>query len=145
MFDTFSKNSLVPLLVRLGLAVVFIYHGLEKVSGPDHEAGLKWMHKPEDKPDAPEPPSPLMQGLIAWGELVGGLAMAIGFLTRFAAIGLGILMAGAIVTVTGPNGFSSLNHGYEYNFVLLVLCACALLLGSGQIGADHLFRLRRKQ
>jgi putative oxidoreductase len=144
MFDLFAKNTLVPLLVRLGLAVVFIYHGMQKVNGPGHEGGMNWMQKPADPPDAPEPPPAAVQAAVAYGELIGGLALAVGFLTRLAALGIALIMGGAIYTVTGASGFDLMKHGYEYNFVLLVLCACAFLLGGGTLAADRVFRLRKR-
>jgi uncharacterized membrane protein YphA (DoxX/SURF4 family) len=38
--DAFAKNTLVPLILRLALAAVFIYHGVEKVNSPDW--GATW-------------------------------------------------------------------------------------------------------
>jgi putative oxidoreductase len=144
MFDTLTKNTLVPLILRLGLAVVFIYHGVQKVSGPGHEGGLNWIPHNADQPDAREPPRAAVQGAVAYGELIGGLALALGFLTRLAALGIAVIMAGAIYTVTGPNGFDLMNHGYEYNLVLLVICAAVFLLGGGRLAVDRVFRLRQR-
>jgi putative oxidoreductase len=93
------------------------------------------------KPDALPAP---VQLAVAWGELVGGLALLLGFLTRIAAAGLAIIMIGAIATVTGENGFPLLNEagkwngGFEYNFALLVLCAGAMLAGGGPLAVDRL-------
>ena len=36
---------------------------------------------------------------VAWGQLLGGIALALGFLTRAAAVGIAIIMIGAIATV----------------------------------------------
>jgi len=144
MLDLIAKNTLVPLILRLGLAVVFIYHGVQKVNGPGHEGGMNWISKPEDQPDAPEPPPAAVQAAVAYGELVGGIALALGFLTRLAALGIAAIMAGAIYTVTGKNGFDLMHHGYEYNFVLLALCAAVFLMGGGTLAVDRVFRVRRR-
>jgi putative oxidoreductase len=144
MFDLVAKNTLVPLILRLGLAAVFIYHGMQKVNGPGHEAGMNWVPKPADQPEAPEVPPPAVQAAVAYGELVGGIALAVGFLTRLAALGIAAIMGGAIYTVTGKNGFDLLNHGYEYNFLILVVCAAVFLLGGGTLAVDRVFRLRRR-
>jgi putative oxidoreductase len=132
MFDNLARNTLVPLLLRVGLAVIFIFHGLELVQ---KDWGTGW-HK-----DLPK----IVQAAVAWGQLLGGIAMALGFLTRVAAVGLAAIMVGAVATVHWPNGFSLQDGGYEYNFAILVICAALILLGPGPLAVDRVFRLRRKK
>src|SRR5262245_17030363 len=115
MFDTFAKNTLVPLILRAGLAVIFIFHGLGKVNA-ETEWGWNWQQ------DMPDPMAGPMQMAVGWGELVGGIALGLGLLTRLAALGIAAIMAGAIATVAGEHGFA-LPRGFEYNFAILVLCA----------------------
>jgi putative oxidoreductase len=131
MVNTFVRDAVVPLLLRLGLAAVFLYHGSQQVS---KDLGAGW------NPDLPAP----VQVAVAWGELLGGLAMAVGLLTRLAALGLIVIMAGAIALVHAPHGFDIQNHGWEYNFVLIVVSVAVFLLGSGPIGLDRWLRLRRR-
>jgi putative oxidoreductase len=138
MLDTFSRYALVPLLLRLGLAAVFIYHGLEKVS-PDKHFGANWYPGIA----VPEPAKVPAQLATAWGELLGGVALAVGFLPRVAAAGLILIMAGAIATETGQNGFSILKHGWEYHFVLIVMGLGVLLLGGGPLGLGRWLGHRR--
>jgi putative oxidoreductase len=135
MFDHMAKNTLVPLILRLGLATIFIFHGQQKVFGEGNELGFGWMKGENARPA-------IVQMLVAWGELVGGIALAIGFLTRLAAIGIAIIMAGAIYTVHGQHGFSLGKGGYEYNFAILIMCAAVVLLGGGTLAADRIFRVR---
>lgn len=132
MLGSFVSTTIVPLVLRFGLAVIFIFHGLEKVQAGD--MGANW---------APGMSKPL-QMAVAWGELIGGVAVAVGFLTRVAALGLAAIMAGAIVQVHGPHGFSAKEQGYEYNFAILIICAALILLGPGSLAVDRFFRLRRK-
>lgn len=40
--DARARDTLVPLLLRLALAGVFIYHGVDKVFGPGNDLGLSW-------------------------------------------------------------------------------------------------------
>ena len=55
MFDTFTRYTLIPLVIRLGLAVIFVYHGLHKVADEGNELGAAWMRPPpEQSPKAPE-------------------------------------------------------------------------------------------
>ena len=136
MFDALAKNTLVPLLLRCALAVIFIYHGLSSVS-QENQWGAAWM-KGEGADPAP------IQLLVAWGELIGGIAMALGFLTRLAAIGLVIIMAGAVYKVHWPHGFDMRQHGYEYNFAIIMICLALILVGGGNLAVDRIFRLKRK-
>jgi len=137
VFSTFTTNVLIPLLLRLALAAVFIYHGLSMVNGEGNGWGASW-DKNQNAPAAP------VQLAVAWGELIGGVAMVVGFLTRVAALGLIAIMAGAIATVHWPHGFDITKGGFEYNFVLIMICLCLVLAGPGPLAVDRVFRLRRQ-
>jgi putative oxidoreductase len=143
MFSIFTKNTIVPLFLRLTLAAIFLYHGLSLVNGPDTQWGANWMKGKDGKPLPDAAPAPV-QLAVAWGQLVGGLAMLVGFLTRLAALGLIAIMAGAIALVHWPNGFDIRNGGFEYNFAIIMMCLCLLLGGPGPIAIDRIFRLRRR-
>jgi uncharacterized membrane protein YphA (DoxX/SURF4 family) len=85
-----------------------------------------------------------VQLLVAWGELVGGVALLLGLLTRFAALGMIVIQIGAIYLVTGARGFSAAGAaGYEYNVALLGMCATLVFLGSGTLALNRLFWNRR--
>lgn len=133
MFDHFAKNTLAPLILRAGLAVIFIYHGLGKVNA-EKDWGANWAG--DEQPQA-------VQLAVAWGELIGGIAVALGLLTRLAVLGLAGIMVGAIVTVHGPKGFSLQHGGYEYNFAILVICAALFVTGPGTLSVDRLFFRKR--
>jgi len=133
MFTIYCQNTLVPLLLRLALAAVFLFHGLHHVGGEDNQWGASWNRAPGALP-AP------LQIAVAWGELLGGLALALGFLTRLAAAGIILMMAGAIATVHWPHGFDNRVGGFEYNFVLLITSLCLVLGGPGPLAVDRFFR-----
>jgi putative oxidoreductase len=81
---------------------------------------------------------------VAWGELLGGIALLFGFLTRIAAAGLLIIQVGAIYTVTWARGFSfDAGGGYEYNLALLAMCLTLMLSGGGALSLDRLLWRRR--
>jgi uncharacterized membrane protein YphA (DoxX/SURF4 family) len=86
-----------------------------------------------------------IQIAVAWGELAGGIALVIGFLTRLAALGLVVIQIGAVYTATWAIGFS-LAHGggYEYNLALIAMCASVFLLGGGALSMDRLASRKRK-
>jgi putative oxidoreductase len=133
MFDT-VKGTLVPLLLRLGLAVIFIYHGLKLVSA-ETNWGTNW------NPSLAMP----AQAAAAWGQLVGGVALAVGFLTRLAALGIIAIMAGAIATVHWEHGFDIREHGFEYNFAIIIMCLVLIVLGPGPLAVDRVFHLRARR
>lgn len=134
----FAKNTLAPLLLRAGLAVIFIYHGWEKVGGQGHDWGANWA------PSAASLPRE-QQLMVSWGELVGGIALAVGLLSRVAALGLAVIMGGAIYTVHLPHGFSLADGGFEYAFALLMICLAVMFGGPGALAIDHFFRRRPKK
>lgn len=135
MFSQFSKTVLSPLLLRAALAAVFIFHGMHLV-GPDKDWGTNWM------PESMGQPAPV-QAAAAWGELLGGVALAAGFLTRLAACGIIAIMVGAIATFHWENGFDISNRGFEYNVVIIAMCLCLVLGGAGPLAVDRVFRMRR--
>lgn len=74
MFDALMKNTVAPLILRLCLAAVFIFHGVAMVQ---EDWGTNWQHSTEASDALPRP----AQAAVAWGQLLGGVAMALGFLT----------------------------------------------------------------
>jgi putative oxidoreductase len=86
-----------------------------------------------------------IQLLVAWGELLGGIALLLGILTRWAALGLIIIQIGAIYMVTWAQGFSSLQGGgYGYNVALIAMLLALVLLGGGAYAVDRLLPWGRK-
>jgi len=135
MFDNVAKNTLAPLILRLTLAAIFIYHGQTLVN-KDTEWGAKWL-----PPEMKQPPAAQMAA--AWGQLVGGVALALGLLTRLAALGLIAVMAGPIALFHWEHGFDIRNHGYEYNVAIIAMCLVLVLTGPGKVALDHVFFRRR--
>lgn len=107
--------------LRLGLGVVFVYHGYGKVFGGTN-LGTSWH---------PELPT-IVQALVAWGELLCGAAILLGLYTCLASIGIIIIMAGAIILVHGKKGFGMMGGGYEYNFVLILMSLALMATGPGK-------------
>ena len=74
-----------------------------------------------------------MLGLV---ELLGGIALIAGLFTRYAALMLSVVMAGAIVMVHMPNGFF-LPNGVEFAFALLAANLTLLVGGAGALAVDE--------
>jgi len=112
----------VGLILRLGLGVIFLFHGFHKIF--DAGAGLGSSWNPHGMPA-------VMQILVSWGEFLAGLGFLTGVLTCFAAMGIIIIMGGAIAVVHGKNGFNMMNHGFEYNYALIMMCLALIASGPG--------------
>jgi len=86
------------------------------------------------------------------GELFGGLGLALGFLTRIAALGPLCTMVVAILTVHAGHGLLAKNGGLEYPLVLLVVSGFFAVNGAGRYSldaaldrAEYAPRLRRQR
>jgi uncharacterized membrane protein YphA (DoxX/SURF4 family) len=121
-------------ILRWGLAAICVVHGVIKI----HQSA----------PLGPEM-SLTVQRFVGWGELLCGLALAVGLLSRVAALGIIVVQVGAIFLVTGhyalmvaPMGKVGADYrkvGPEFNLVLIAMCLSVLVLGSGVFSLDHLF------
>lgn len=118
------------LIGRLALGVVFIAHGWQKF----RDAGLSTQTEMFDGMGIPMPG--LAAFLVTWVELLGGIALILGLLTRLVGILLALDMLGAWWFVHRGEGLFVSDGGYE---LVLVLGATALLLaftGAGRISLD---------
>lgn len=81
-------------------------------------------------------PGALTYPVIA-AELLGGIALVLGFKTRLAALGLVPVLLGATF-VHVPNGwvFNAPNGGWEYPALLTIGVIVQALLGSGALALD---------
>jgi putative oxidoreductase len=116
------------------LAAVFVAHGAQKVLGSWEGPGFsKFISFP-----APYPfmkPSWLWMGAAAISELVGGVLMFFGLLTRVGAFFLACTMLVAVIGVHWPIFFAS-NKGFEYPLALLAMCLALLISGGGIASVD---------
>ena len=87
------------LLVRVIVGVIFAAHGAQKLFGAWGGQGL------EATVAAPPAGMGPVGYLVAIGEFFGGLGLVFGFLTRFSAASLIVIMIGAIAMVHGEKGF----------------------------------------
>jgi putative oxidoreductase len=84
----------------------------------------------------------VMGPFIALLELLGGIALIIGLLTRLAALGIAFDMLGAMALVHFKNGFF-LPTGFEFVFVLMGMAVTIALAGAGNLSADQAIAGRR--
>ncbi len=128
-------------LVRVIVGIIFAAHGSQKLFGAFDGPGLAETVKMFGG-------GPLGY-LVTIGEFFGGLGLIFGFLTRFSAASLIVIMVGAIAMVHGKNGFF-LGHGpestmgesgFEYNLALIGLLLPILIAGPGRFSIGRFLPL----
>jgi len=82
-------------------------------------------------------PAWLVGPLVAGTEFLGGILIAIGFLTRPVALAAAILLLVAAMDVHLANGFFWGKGGYEYPLLWAVLCAAITVRGGGVLSVDR--------
>lgn len=113
-----SNNDVALLLVRVGLALVFIAHGWDKVSGMEGTIGFF----------SSIGLSAVWAYIVAYVELLGGVAMLFGVFTGWAGVALAANMVGAIGLVKISKGFIG---GYEFDLMLFLAAIAISLSGPG--------------
>jgi putative oxidoreductase len=69
-------------------------------------------------------------------EFFGGLGLATGFLTPFAALAVAIVMINAIIVVHWKNGFFAGAGGYEFNLLILGVVVALAGTSPGRFSLD---------
>lgn len=127
------------LVVRIIVGVIFVAHGGQKLFtyGMDGvAAGFSQMGIPFAALAAP---------LVSLLEFAGGIALVLGVLTRFVAVGLAVNMVGAIVFAHAKSGFF-MPAGIEFALALFGSAVLLALTGSGSISLDAaLSRMRTRR
>ena len=129
-----TSTSWGPLPIRLACAAVFIAHGSQKVLGSFGGPGFKAFTE-GSTPFSFMRPTWLWLGAAALSELVGGVLVGLGFLTRVGAFLLLCTMSTAI-RIHWPNFFES-NRGYEYALTLAAIALSLLISGGGILSVDR--------
>ena len=113
-------NDVVFMGLRSSIGVIFILHGMMKFN-PGFANALPNMGLP-----------PEMQIPIALAEVVPGVLMIIGVLSRFSGALLSIVMIGAIFHVKGAQSMTG-DGGVEIDVILLAASLVIMIAGPGRI------------
>jgi putative oxidoreductase len=137
--DRPETRDLILLLVRAGLAWIFIYHGAGTLFGAFHQAGIHgetvYFQANHLKP------AEFFTYVDGLTQFIGGILIAVGIFGRLAGLALAGDMIGAMVTITfaqglaGPGGL-----GYQLNLALILPSLVIGFLGTGRISLDELLR-----
>jgi putative oxidoreductase len=137
LFQTDEAWSSLILRVMLGL--VLFPHGAQKLLGWYGGFGFSGtlgfftgtMHLPW-----------IVAFLIIIGESFGSLGLLMGFLTRFTAASVTVIMLGAVAMVHWPNGFfmnwfgKQAGEGFEYHLLVIGMSLALLIAGGGKWSVD---------
>ena len=122
-------NDVALLLLRIGLASIFLTHGT-------HKQRL-WKMQP-----SAQMPAGMLRTLrfLSIAEPAGALGVLFGFLTRYAAIGLALVMLGALrfLIVKVHRKFTGENvAGWEFEYLLLLVAIALAIFGAGRYALDR--------
>jgi putative oxidoreductase len=127
--------DLALLVLRLVVGLLFAGHGAQKLFGAFGGGGLEGTTGMFDKIGLR--PGWLHARVAGTAEFLGGLLIALGLFTPFAAAALIAVMTAAVVTVHAPNGPWNTNKGYEYNLVLATVAFALAAIGAGAWSVDN--------
>jgi len=129
---TTDELNLGLLILRLVVGPVFAFHGYAKITRGGRLAGTAgWFDSMGMRPGH------LHARFAAFGELLTGTCLALGFLTSFAGLGLVALMSVAVWTVHRGNGLLVMKDGWEYNLVLGAIGVTLATMGPGEWSLDE--------
>lgn len=121
-------TEVVMLITRLVVGLAMAAHGWGKIQNP-----MNWMG-----PDAPVPG--IFQFLAAFAEFGGGIALAIGLVTRLASLGIAITMVVAAlfhaVILKDPFMSSGQGGSYEMAVLYLLFSLFFVIQGPGRFSID---------
>ena len=127
------------LVLRVTLGVMFIAHSLILKYYTFTLAGTAQFFESLGLPA-------LLAYATFWAELIGGLLLVAGIGTRWVALALIPILAGAAWVHSG-NGwvFSAANGGWEYPVFLIAVSFVQALLGDGAYALSKVFTTRKLQ
>ena len=122
-------QDIVMMGLRATVGVVFIVHGYGKFS-----PGFVHFMESFGAPAA-------MQIPLALGELVPGVLLLVGVLTRISSGLLAIYMLGAIFLIKGAQAFSSREGpSTEFDIILLAAALLVVVMGPGRISLSQIIK-----
>lgn len=131
LFYTDRKNRIM--LIRLVVGLIFFSEGLLKIIHPEIYGTARF-----EKIGFSDPA--FWAYFTATFEVVCGILILIGFLTRLASIPLLIVMVTAFVTTKWPilvaKGFGAMVHEYRTDFAMTLSLIFLLIYGAGNWSVD---------
>ena len=128
-----TDDSKTTLLIRLMVGTVFLSEGIQKFLFP----ALRGVGRFQ-KMGLPSPE--FLGNLVAGLEIICGILILIGFITRLAGIPLLVIMVAAIVTtkfkILAQDGFWEMMHESRTDWAMLLGSIFLIIKGAGNWSAD---------
>lgn len=134
----YTTPTISGTIARLVLGIVILPHGLQKLLGMYGGMGFD---KTVEFFVSSGIPAPVAM-LVIIGESVGAVSLIIGFLARFSAFAISLIMLGAVFMVHIPNGFfmnwsgTQQGEGFEFHILAIGLGLIVMLVGAGKGSID---------
>ena len=122
-------------LLRVVMGLILIPHGCQKLFGWFGGAGFAKFTQFFD--NFGYHPAAFWVTVVALTEIVGGILLAIGFLTRFAAAAILIFMINAVWFLAPTKGFFWTQGGSEYSILIGTVALVFLIRGGGKCSVDR--------
>lgn len=84
-----------------------------------------------------------VRGYIIAAHLVGGILMAVGYLTRISALAQLPVLVGAVFFIHFPEGLAATDQSLEFSALVLFLVALFAVRGSGRLSVMSYLRRKR--
>ena len=111
--------------ISASIGIIFIVHSLKKFD-PSWQEWLTGIGLP-----------PELQLPIALAELIGGILLVIGVLTRITGTVFAVILMGAIFHIRWENGFFVSKGGWEWDLVMLAAVLAIIVAGPGRVSISH--------
>lgn len=125
-FNTDKYADIAPLLLRIGVGLIFIYAGWGKLTGIEGTIGFFG--------NIGIPMAAFMAWFVAIVEFVGGIMILAGFRIQIPALLMAIIMVVAIATT--KLGGDDVFRAMRLDLILLFASLSLMITGSGKISVD---------
>lgn len=141
--NSFRKTTNVPtLLCRIAVGFIFLSEGIQKYLYPDLVGTGRFSKIGFSNPS-------FWAYFTGSFEIICGILIVIGLLTRFAAIPLLVIMLVAFITTKIPilldKGFWAMAHEYRTDFAMTLLLIFLLIYGGGNFSIDKKIHMKKER
>ncbi len=143
-----TSHDWLPLILRLTLGLVIFPHGAQKLfgwfGGYGFSGTMQFFTHTLGIPT-------VFAFLAIMTESLGSIALIAGFLSRLAALGIGCVMAVAVLLVHLEHGFfmnwagSQQGEGFEYHLLAIGIALALIIRGGGALSLDGLLQRKLSQ
>lgn len=141
LINTDNKNFGL-LITRVVLGIVILPHGLQKLLGMFGGNGFTGTMDFMTGMGLPA----VIALLVILGESLGALALIFGFISRFMAFGIFVIMTGAMFMAHLSNGFfidwfgAGTGNGIEFHLLTIAMAFVIMLQWAGALSIDNLIK-----